>query len=46
MSNDFLEKGIEHQIILVDNDFPDDLEKILLNMWLKDLVRKIKKVTK
>ncbi|KIN35378.1 AAA family ATPase [Bacillus subtilis] len=27
MSNDFLEKGIEHQIILVDNDFPDDLEK-------------------
>lgn len=27
MSNGFLEKGIEHQIILVDNDFPDDLEK-------------------
>lgn len=26
MSNDFIEKGKEHQIILVDNDFPEDLE--------------------
>ncbi len=26
-SNDFIKLGNDHQIILVDNDFPDDLEK-------------------
>ncbi|MED4013655.1 MULTISPECIES: hypothetical protein [Priestia] len=35
MSTSFIEKGIKHQIIIVDNDFPEELEKKYMKYVVK-----------